>query len=225
MMYLEAFQITRKTAYKAAVDGILHYLLTTLFSPGEGLFFASQDADEPFYQMSWKGREAAVAPPVDRTFYAGWNALAAHALLQAANALGSPVYRRIGSDILERLWGESWTSEGGLRRRVGELNDATPILADQVDFLRAWLALHQSTGLPECLARAVEVAATVERLFGAANGGCYDTTPPRSFEAALLPREQPARGQWLLGRGAAGPLSPDRRHRIFGPGRRRPENL
>ena len=190
--YLEAFQLTRKTVYRTAAAGILDYLLTTLFSPHQGLFFASQDADEPFYQMSWKDRNATAPPPVDRTFYAGWNALAADALIQAANVLGSPVYRRLGIDILEKLWHGSWTPAGGLRRRAGELSDATPILTDQVYFLRAWLSLHQSTGQPECLTRAVEIAGTVQRLFGAPHGGCYDTTPPESFEAALLPREQPA---------------------------------
>ena len=189
--YLEAYQITRSTAYKAATDGILHYLLSTLFSPDKGLFCASQDADEHFYRQSWQYRDAAAPPPVDHTFYTGWNALAAHALVQAGNVLGRPVYRRLGADIMERLWVESWTPEGGLPRRAGELSDAAPILADQVNFLRAWLALYQSTGLPECLARAVAIAATVERLFGAPHGGCYDITPPRSFEAELLPREQP----------------------------------
>ena len=189
--YLEAFQITRRATYRAATDGILHYLLTTLFSSGAGLFFASQDADEPFYQGSWKARDAATPPPVDRTFYAGWNALAAHALIQAANVLGNSDYRRVGYDILERLWEESWTPAGGLRRRVGESNDATPILADQVNFLKGWLARYQSTGQPDCLERAVAVVETVERLFGAPNGGCYDTPPPRSFEAGILRREQP----------------------------------
>ena len=190
--YLEAFQLTRKAVYRTAATGILDYMLTTLYSPHQGLLFASQDADEPFYQSSWKARDAAIPPPVDRTFYAGWNALAADALVQAANVLGSPSYSRLGADILEKLWRESWTSAGGLHRCAGELSDATPILTDQVYFLRAWLSLHQSTGQPECLQRAAEVAGTVQRLFGAPGGGCYDTTPPQSFEAALLPREQPA---------------------------------
>ncbi len=189
--YLEAFQITGRTAYKTTVVGILEYLLTTLYSPETGLFFASQDADEPFYQMSWKGRDAGMPPPVDRTFYAGWNALAAHAVIQAANVLGSRAYSRLGSDVLEKLWRESWTSGRGLRRRAGELGDAAPILTDQVNFLRGWLIIYQSTGRTEHLARAVEVAETIQRLFGAPGGGCYDTTPPQSFEAGLLPREQP----------------------------------
>ena len=190
--YLEAFQLTRKVVYRAAATGILDYLLTTLFSSRQGLFFASQDADEPFYQSSWKARDETAPPPVDRTFYAGWNALTADALIQASNVLGSPAYRRRGADILEKLWRGSWTSAGGLHRRAGELSDATPILTDQVYFLRAWLTLHQSTGQPGCLSRAVKVADSIQRLFGAPGGGCYDTTPPQSFEAALLPREQPA---------------------------------
>ena len=192
MSYLEAYQVTRKAAYKTASEGVLQYLLNTLFGAGEGLFSASQDADEPFYRMSWKDRDATAPPPVDRTFYCGWNALTAQALIQAANVLGSPVYRRVGSDILEKLWRECWTGSGGLRRRAGQRSDANSILGDQVSFLRAWLDLYQSTGQRDCLARAVEIAATVEELFGAPNGGCYDTTPLRSFEAALLPREQPA---------------------------------
>ncbi len=189
--YLEAFQITRRRAYREATDGILRYLLTTLYSPGEGLFFASQDADEPYYQRSWKDREASTQPPIDRTFYSGWNALAANTLLRAADALNNPEYRRIGSGILERLWAESWDPAAGLRRHVGMLGDTTPNLADQVNLLRAWLTLYQSTVLPDCLARAIEIAETAERLFGAPDGGCYDTTPPQSFEAGLLTREQP----------------------------------
>ena len=198
MAYLEAYQITRKTAYKTAVEGILAYLLTTLFSSDDGLFFASQDADEPFYQGSWKDRDAATPPPVDHTFYAGWNALAAHALIQAGDALGRTDRRRLGSEILEKLWAESWTAAGGLRRRVGETGDAAPVLIDQVYFLKAWLARFQSTGITNHLARAVEIAETVEQLFGAPDGGCFDTTAPQSFESQFLRREQPAldNGHW-----------------------------
>ena len=193
MAYLEGFQITRKAPYRVAAEGILQYLMTTLYSPGEGLFFASQDADEPFYQMSWKDRSVAEAPPIDHTFYSGWNALTAPALLHAGGVLGNPHWQQVGSSILEKLWTESWSSAQGLKRRVGAHSDAAPILADQVDFLRAWLTLYQATGKPDCLARAVEIARTVERLFGAPNGGCYDTTQPQSFEASLLPRELPVR--------------------------------
>ena len=191
MTYLEVFQITRKSAYKIAVPGILDYLLSTLFDSDARLFFASQDADEPFYQGSWKDRDASIPPPVDRTFYAGWNALAAHSLIAAGDVLGATAHSQLGCNILEKLWTESWTPGRGLTHRVSEPGNGTLILADQVYFLRAWLMLYQSNGDAAYLSRAVEVAETVQRLFGAPNGGCYDTTSPQSFEAALIPREQP----------------------------------
>ena len=191
MAYAGALQITGKGVYRAAIEGILQYLQDTLYSPEDGLFYASQDADEPFYQMSWKDRDANDPPPIDRTFYPGWNALAALALIQTGNVLGNSTLLRLATSVLEKLWWECWTSSGGLRRRVGESGDGAPVLIDQVYFLRAWLSQYQSTGLPDSLARAEEVAGTAERLFGAPGGGCYDTTAPQSFEASILRREQP----------------------------------
>ena len=132
MAYLEAFQVTRRKTYRAAVDGILDYLVSTMFCRDEGLFFASQDADEPYYHMSWKERGVTAPPPIDRTLYSGWNALAAHSLLQASNVLGNSEHREIGANILERLWLETWTSDGGLGRLAGQSGEAPPILADQL---------------------------------------------------------------------------------------------
>ena len=191
MAYLGTFQITRKALYRTAVDGILDYLLTTLFSPDDGLFFASQDADEPFYQGSWKQRDEGVPPPVDQTLYAGWNALAAQALIQSGDVLNRASHGRLGADILDKLWQESWSSASGLSRRAGASSGVASTLIDQVYFLRAWLARFQSTGRAEHLSRAVEVADTTERIFGAPEGGCYDTAAPQSFEVGFLRREQP----------------------------------
>ena len=189
--FLEGFQITGKAMYRTTVEGILHYLLNTLLSPGDGLFLASQDADEPYYQSSWKDRESSQAPPIDRTLYAGWNALTAHSLLSAADVLSDARLQQTALTVIEKLWQESWTTDEGLRRRAGESTDTTPILADQVHLLRALLACYESTGQWEYIERAVEVAETVERLFGAPGGGCFDTAPPDSFEASILVREQP----------------------------------
>ena len=189
--FLEGFQLTGKAIYRTTVEGIIHYLLNALFSPGDGLFLASQDADEPYYQSSWKDREGSQAPPIDRTLYAGWNALAAHALLSAADVLGNARLRQTASAVIEKLWQESWTTAGGLPRRAGKSTDTTPILADQVHLLRALLAQYQCTGEAEYLGRAAEVAATVQGLFGSPHGGCFDTVSPASFEAAILSREQP----------------------------------
>ena len=189
--FLEGFQLSGKAMYRTAAEGTLDYLLNTLFSPEDGLFLASQDADEPYYQSSWKDRESSQAPPIDRTLYAGWNALAAHALLSASDVLGDSKLRLTASAVIEKLWKESWSSATGLSRRAGEPSGTTPILADQVHLLRALLALYQGTGQWEHIQRAVEVAETVGRLFGAPGGGCFDTAPLDSFEASILAREQP----------------------------------
>ena len=198
MAYADAIRITGRAIYRTAAQGIVTYLMETLFSQQDGLFFASQDADEPFYQMSWKDRNAATPPPIDRTLYAGWNALAARALIEASDVLSEANHRDAGAAILEKLWHRSWSSADGLSRRAGESTDPTPVLADQVHFLHAWLALYQRTGRSDCITRAGEIAATVQELFGAPGGGCYDTTPPRDFEAQLLAREQPVleNGGW-----------------------------
>ena len=179
MVYCEAYQVTGKRLYKTAVEGVAGYLLNTLYSSADGLFFASQDADEPYYQMSWKARDANPPPPIDRTFYAGWNALAAQALVKSGDTYstgrilrdspesgGNPSHTRLAQGVLEKLWRESWTSAEGLRRRAGGCGDSASVLIDQVYFLRAWLALYQSTGAADCLTRAVEVADTAQRLFG-----------------------------------------------------------
>ena len=191
MVYLEALQATRKAIYRTAVEGILDYLVTTLFSAEDGLFFASQDADEPFYLGSWESRDNRRPPPVDHTLYAGWNALAARTLIQAGDVLNRASHVRLGADILDTLWQGSWTSAHGLSRRAVETNGTASTLIDQVYFLRAWLARYQSTGRMEHLTRAAEVANSTERIFGSPGGGCYDTAAPQSFEAGFLRREQP----------------------------------
>ena len=191
LAYLDAYKLTRRTAYKNAAQGILAYLETTLFDHEQGFFLASQDADEPYYLSSWKDRDQAIPPPIDPTLYSGWNALAAHAFIESGSVLARTPYLLTGSQILSRLWEQSWSDCAGLSRRVAGAGDATPVLVDQAYFLRAWLTLYQSTGDPAHLQRALTIAQSVQDLFGAPNGGWYDTTEPRSFEANILRREQP----------------------------------
>lgn len=191
MAYLDAYKLSRRSIYKTVAEGILAYLESTLFDAELGFFLASQDADEPYYLSSWKDREQAISPPIDRTLYAGWNALAARAFIESGNVLGRTTHVRTGSDILAKLWNQSWSESAGLSRRFAAIGETTPVLIDQAYFLKALVALYQSTGDPVHLQRATQVAQTVQSRFGAPNGGWYDTTPPRSFEAGILRREQP----------------------------------
>ncbi|MFQ6027225.1 MAG: DUF255 domain-containing protein, partial [Dehalococcoidia bacterium] len=91
-VYLEAYQVTRRRTFKQAATGALEYLMEVLYDRTRGLFYASQDAGEDYYHAPWKDRETMEKPAIDCTFYTGWNALAAGALIKAFGVLGTPSY-------------------------------------------------------------------------------------------------------------------------------------
>ena len=174
MTYLEAFQVTRKRAYRETAEGIISYMMDTLWDPAEELFWSSQDAIEEYYQLPWKDRAGREKPPIDRVFYIGWNALAAETLLKASAVLGRAEYGRCGSQLLQRLWERSWSAEEGVAHVAAERAPGVPVLADQVWFLRAMLTLYQTGGQPRNLERARAIAKTAQDLFSAPGGGFYD---------------------------------------------------
>ena len=197
-LYLEAYQLTGRRAYKGAAVGALDYLLQTLYDSGRGAFYASQDAGEEYYRLPWKDRLQDQKPSIDRTAYSGWNALAAAALVKASGALGDPSYLEVGSRVLDLLWREAWHQQGGIAHVVGGTREQPPVLDANVQFLRAWMAIYQATGSPEYLKRAIAIARCVQSLFGAVDGGYYDTADVGSFSAGRLPRDKPVLENALL---------------------------
>jgi len=108
-LYLEAYQVTRRTAFKRTAIGAIEYLMDVLYDSARGLFYASQDAGESYYHSPWKDREAMERPSIDRTFYTGWNALVAGTLFKAFGALGTSSYLKTATRVLETLWQECWS--------------------------------------------------------------------------------------------------------------------
>ena len=191
-LYLDAFQITHKKAYREVAAGTLEYLAGTLHDQSSGLFYSSQDAWEDFYRLPWKDRDVAEQPTVDRTSYVGWNALAASAFIKSYGVLGNTADLSIASNVLEMLWSESWDDNSGFRHVVGVSGEQPRILEDHVLFLRAALDLHQATGDGKHLQRGIEVASNIHSLFGADDGGYYDIAGNGSALAgAPLIRERP----------------------------------
>ncbi len=174
ILYLEAYQSTGKSSYKNLAAGALGYLLGTLHDPDRGLFYASQDAGEEYYRLPWVDRVPAIKPSIDRTFYTGWNALAADCLLRAFSVLNRPTYLTVAVRILDLLENQSWSADRGLSHVVGDFGEQPPLLEDQVFFLRALLSCHQVTGKLEYLDRAVAAGDTIQRIFKAPDGGYYD---------------------------------------------------
>ena len=173
-LFLEAYQITRKRAYKEVATGTLAYLAGTLHDKSSGLFYSSQDAWEEFYRLPWKDRDTAEQPTVDRTSYSGWIALAASAFIKSYEVMGSASDLGLASNVLELLWSNFWDCDSGFSHVIGATGEQPRILEDQVMFLRATLELHQATGEGKHLQRAVDVAQMIQNLFAATDGGYYD---------------------------------------------------
>ena len=180
--YFKAYQVTGRTAYRQSGLGALRYMLESLCDHSSGLFYASQDAGEAYYALSWSQREHAEKPRIDRTFYSGWNAMAASSLLKAYGAVGEESYLQLARDVLDRLWREEWTEEGGFRhsmdgpieRDVEPPTQRSRYLSDQVHALGGFLDLYQATGDAEALQTAIQVVESIQRLFGASDGGYHD---------------------------------------------------
>ena len=197
-IYLEAYQATGRRIYKGVATGVLDYLLTSLYDSGRGVFYASQDAGEDYYRLPWQERNQAQRPSIDRTIYSGWNASAASALIKAFGVLGTPSHLVVAARLLEILWRDAWHPEGGVAHVVGGPWDQPPVLDAHVQFLRAWIAFYQATGNPEHLKRAVAIAQCVQNLFGAGDGGYYDTAEVGSPNAGGVPRDKPVLENALL---------------------------
>ena len=175
--YSEAYQLTRKTRYKQAVVGTINYLINTLYDSAKNGFYASQDAEETYYQLPWKDRTLSLLPSIDPTLYSGWNSLAATALLKCSHLYRSPDYEILAEQIIDSIWQTSWEASSGLSHVMGQLVGKPTFLEDHVHFLRANLSMYESSGSQHYLERAVEILQKTQDLFGAATDGYYDVRP------------------------------------------------
>ena len=203
--YFKAYQVTGRKAYRQSGLGALRYMLGSLYNRSSGLFYASQDAGEAYYGLSWSQREHAEKPRIDRTFYSGWNALAASALLKAYGAVGEQSYLQLARDVLDSLWREGWTNEGGFCHSLDgpmdqdvETTQRSRYLSDQVHALGGFLNLYQATGDSETLQTAIQVVESIQRLFGASGGGYHDVCDISSNPEPMMRPVKPVLENSLL---------------------------
>ena len=196
--YLDAAQLTGRQVYRKAAVSALDYMLSTLYDDEAGLFYGSQDAGEEYYRLPWKDRLPDNQPSIDRTFYTGWNAAAASALLKAYAVLGEERYIRAAVCVLDQIWDDATTASGGLRHIIRGGNDGPEYLADYVHALRAYLELYQVTGNPDVLRRAESLTVQVQESFAGDGAGFHDTAYRQSTPGVVLPREKPLLENSLL---------------------------
>jgi uncharacterized protein YyaL (SSP411 family) len=107
------------TGQGAILDDAVRYLQTVLRDPETGLYAGSQDADEHYYSLDAEGRARAQAPYVDRRVYVAWNCALGVAYLEADRRLGRPALREAALRLLERIFADYASPDGGLLHTEG----------------------------------------------------------------------------------------------------------
>lgn len=183
-----------RSAIKAR--GLANYILRTLRDPIHGGFYGSQDADEEYYRLTAEDRSKRTAPAVDRTIFAGWNADAVVALLEAGIVLRERDY----IDAALAAWRYSiqrlWNEEVGLVRHTD--GQDLHLFADQAPFFESLLAVLGLSADDEILAIANRLVDGVNAAFARPEGGFVDIVRKENEigELASPRRSLPENSRW-----------------------------
>jgi hypothetical protein len=169
---VHAFKILKKERYADLARGTAGFIVKVLWDANPGGFFGSQDADEEYYKLSIKERSMRKAPAIDRSIYAGWNAEAVKAMIEAGVLLGEENWVSAGRSAWEYSKEHLWNPDEGLVRHL-EGNEVY-LFEDQVSFLKSLIAILEITNDPQLLAMADSLVKSVERDFSSPEGGYVD---------------------------------------------------
>ncbi len=175
-VFLKAYALYGKTAYRDAAVHSLAYIQRVLFNPNDGEFYGSQLADEVYYHFTAAGRKKAGMPPVDRTSYAVSGARAIITFLNASESLHKQQYRRTAIQALEFLAYNMTGNNGAfsyydLQKKKGMLNGR---LKDNAWVAAAFLRAYAITGNKKYLQRVKQLARfSAENLYDSVSGGFF----------------------------------------------------
>lgn len=116
------------------------------------------------------------APARDDKVIAAWNGLAIESLCWAATVFNQPEWLRLAADAADALWRDHWV-DGRLRRSSldGLAGDVPGFAEDYGAVATGFARLAGATGNAAWLERARTLLETALELFGADDGGFYDT--------------------------------------------------
>jgi uncharacterized protein len=131
-------------------------------------------------------------PYVDKTVYAGWNALCISAYLEAAKVLRLEGAEHFALRSLDRILAEAWQAERGLLHVLAysdakaEHREIPGVLDDYAFTVVACLDAYEATADLSYFTFASRIAhAMVERFFDPVSGGFFDTAKISSDEKVL----------------------------------------
>jgi uncharacterized protein YyaL (SSP411 family) len=191
-VYALASTVLNDSRWLDVVKSAHGWLLSEMRDPETGTFAGSQDADaeEHYYGHPLAIRATLPTPYIDRTVYAGWNALMISALVDRYKQTGEAkiltVARNAFYFLLTKMSSCQQRRRGVRRYRTltslfhyyaeGEGQGSLGLLADQSAVVTAALDLHEADGFREdvLVALADTILYTLE---DEEDGGFYDLTP------------------------------------------------
>jgi uncharacterized protein len=191
--YLEAAALLDVARYRERAADVLRYMQTWLADPVDGGWAGSQPPDRAYYSSTADQRPHQTVPPVDRAMYSSWNALAASAVLRAAEMFGDAELGIFAVKSLERVVVACYRPGAGIAHCLGE--DGKPsvrgLLEDQIAMAAAHLDTHAATGNVVYEMMAQELAHyAVRAMWDEKAGGFFDRSVPEVSERIGLMRER-----------------------------------
>lgn len=188
--YALGAHLRNRADWRAIAERTVEWVERTLAQP-HGLWAGSQAADNDYYSAPADRR--GTAPPVDDVVYTTYNAQWIRALAEAGGRLDRADWierARTALDTLLELMSAPGEAMYHFRRP-----DAQPeiafLLADAADTAGACMAVAQATGSGAYLEHARRIAAGMERLFWAEDGGFWERCKAAQEFGVLRYREKP----------------------------------
>ncbi len=137
-------------------------------------------------------------PYVDKTIYTGWNGMCISAWIAAGRGLGLSEVKDFALLSLDRVLGEAWEDEAGLRHVVAYGEEVTPaervagVLEDYAFVGNACVDAWEATGEMRYYQAGKKIAdGMVARFYDVAEGGFFDTERSGAAIGALTARRKP----------------------------------
>jgi uncharacterized protein YyaL (SSP411 family) len=187
LLYLDAARILEQPRWRDVGRSVIAFVRRTMSDEDVPRFFASQAADDAYYQVRTGTLRRTLDPPeVDRTSFTDLTARAAAAWMQAGHALGDAGLSQAGARALDRLLTLTYVPGEGVAHWFDGQAGARGLLTDQVHASRALLILHEATANPTWSMLAEELMRTALRALWDEATGCFLDRPPGTSDAVGL---------------------------------------
>jgi uncharacterized protein len=175
-LYAGAARVLEQPQWQRVARVTIEYVLRTLCDRDQARFFASQAADESYYQVdSGSARRTLDAPVVDRTSFTDVTARAAATCLSLSTLLEDRALAELGGRALDQIVTATYVPGAGVAHWTAEQVGVRGLLADQVHAAWALLEVHRATANPTWSMLAEELMRTALRtMWDETHGGFYD---------------------------------------------------